>query len=223
MIKEIITDEEILGQRSDEIDTRKENNIMREIIVDLKDTIRASENCVGLAAIQIGQPYRLFVINFNGDLRTFVNPIIVEAKGLTLSREGCMSFPGKEYIRPRNNDIKVIYQTPLGKTESRQLVGRAAEVFQHELDHLDGITIADIGIEVPENYDNFSDEEKTEFIKQYMESLDLRQKEVKAEIESNEELKQISDAVNFMSAVQKGEVEFDGTATAKRENKDEDK
>lgn len=216
MIKEIITDEEILGQRSDEIDTRKQNNLMREIILDLKDTIRANENCVGLSAIQINQPYRIFCINFNGDIRTFVNPIIAEAKGFTLSREGCMSFPGKEYIRPRNNDIKVIYQTPLGKVMSNKLVGRAAEVFQHELDHLDGLTIADIGLEVPENYDKLSEDERAEIIKVYMESLDMKQKEAHKAIEEDKELKQTADAIKFINAAQKGEIEFDGVATVKK-------
>ena len=162
MIKEIITDEEILGQRSEEIDSRKQNNEMRQIIVDLKDTIRAHENCIGLAAIQINQPWRIFVINFSGDLRTFINPVIYEAKGLTLSREGCMSFPGREFIRPRNNEIRVVYQTPLGKSESIKLVGRAAEVFQHELDHLDGLTLADIGLELPKDFDKMSANIKTE-------------------------------------------------------------
>lgn len=220
MIQEIITDAEILSQRSEEIDTRKQNNEMRQIIVDLKDTIRAHENCVGLAAIQINQPWRIFVINFNGDLRSFINPVMVEAKGLTLSREACMSLPGKEYIRPRNNDIRVIYQTPLGKTETIKLVGKAAEVFQHEIDHLDGLTLADIGMELPENYNKLSENERAQLIKDYMESLDLKQKQIKEEIEKDEDSKKLSDAVDFMAAVQKGEVEFDGTETAKRKVED---
>lgn len=220
MIKEIITDEEILSQRSEEIDTRKQNNEMRQIIVDLKDTIRAHENCVGLAAIQINQPWRIFVINFNGDLRSFINPVIYEAKGLTLSKESCMSFPGKEYIRPRNNEIRVVYQTPLGKSESIKLVGKAAEVFQHELDHLDGLTIADIGLELPADYDTLSEDDKTKIIKDYMESLDLKQKQVAASIEEDEDAKRLDGAVKFMTAVQKGEIKFDGTASGKRKVED---
>lgn len=220
MIQEIITDEEILSQRSEEIDTRKQNAEMRQIIVDLKDTIRAHENCVGLAAIQINQPWRIFVINFNGDLRSFINPVIYEAKGLTLSKESCMSFPGKEYIRPRNNEIRVVYQTPLGKSESIKLVGKAAEVFQHELDHLDGLTIADIGLELPADYNNLSEDDKTKIIKDYMESLDLKQKQVAASIEEDEDAKRLDGAVKFMTAVQKGEIKFDGTASGKRKVED---
>ena len=146
-MKEIIkiTDENnnILNDRAEEIDIRKENALMREIILELKDTLRNHKEGVGLAAPQIGYNKRIFVINFSGDLRSFINPIISEVKGFELSKEGCLSIPGKEFIRPRNNEITVLYQTPLGKIESRKLVGKAAIIFQHEIDHLDGILFVD--------------------------------------------------------------------------------
>lgn len=220
-MKEIITVEKdengILSQRCTEIDPRKENNIMREIILELKDTVRSQENCVGLAANQIGYDKRIFVINFKGDIRTFINPMITNVKGFTLSREACMSLPGKEYIRPRNTDIIATYTTPLGKLESRRLVGLAAQVFQHELDHLDGMTIADVGLEIDEEFDKATEEEKNKIIEMYMDSLDIRKKELDKEIEEDPELKQQSDAIKFMEAVTKGEVKFDEeTVTAKR-------
>lgn len=208
MIKEIITDLDQLSERSDEIDVRKENNEMREIILDLKQTLREYENGVGLAAPQIGYKKRIFVINFNGDIRSFINPVITQAKGLTINRESCLSLPSKEYLRPRNTEITVIYQTPLGKTESRKIFGMAAFVFQHELDHLDGITLADIGLQLDDNFDKASDEEKNEVIKAYMDSLDMKQKDAEKEIEENPQLKQQSDAIKFMEALQKGEVEL---------------
>lgn len=216
MIKEIITDLDKLNDRADEIDTRKENALMREIIIDLKDTIRETKDCVGLAATQIGFNKRIFVINFNGDLRTFVNPIISQVKGFTLNREKCMSLPGKEYIRPRHNEINVIYQTPLGKTESRKIVGLAAYVFQHELDHLDGLTIADIGLELNDEFDKATDEEREELINAYLDSLDIKKKQVEKEIQEDETLKKTSDAINFIEKLQKGEVELGDQVSAKR-------
>lgn len=208
MIKEIITEKEKLVVRCDEIDPRTENKLMREIIVDLKDTIR-DKNFVGLAANQIGYDKRIFVINFNGELRSFVNPIITEPGGLELSREGCASIPEKEFIRPRHNDIKVTYMTPLGKIESRQMVGMAATVFQHEIDHLDGMLVSDIGFEVNEDFDKATDEEKQEVINAYLDSLDLLRKELNEEIENDEELKKTSDAIKFMQGVQSGEIQIE--------------
>lgn len=219
-MKEIITDLEKLSDRCDEIDIRKENNLMREIILELKSTLRESKGGVGLAAPQIGYDKRIFVINFNGDLRTFINPIITQAKGLTFSREGCLSLPGKQYIRPRNNEITVLYQTPLGKSESRKMVGLAATVFQHELDHLDGITLADIGLEIDEDFDKATEEEKDEIIKMYMDSLDLKQKTSKDEIDSDKELKQMSNAIDFMEKVQTGKIDFDEAVSQKKKKDD---
>lgn len=216
MVKEIITDLDKLSDRCDEIDVRKENQLMRDIILDLKQTLRENPTGVGLAANQIGYDKRIFVINFNGDLRTFINPVISQVKGFTLNRESCLSLPGKSFIRPRHNEINVIYQTPLGKTESRKIVGLAAYVFQHELDHLDGLTLADIGLEVGEDFDKASEEEKNEVINAYLDSLDIKQKQVEKEIQEDETLKKTSDAINFIEKLQKGKVELGDQVSAKR-------
>lgn len=205
MIKEIVTDESLLAERCDEIDIRKDNELMREIILNLKETLREHKTGVGLAAPQIGYNKRIFVINFNGDLRTFINPVISEANNLTLNREGCLSLPGKEYIRPRHSKITVMYQTPLGKIESRQMFGLAAFVFQHELDHLDGLLISDIGLEVDKAFDEATEEERDKVIQAYLDSLDIKQKQLSKEIEEDPELKQQADAIKFMESVQKGE------------------
>lgn len=216
-MKEIITDVNLLSERCEEVDVRKENELVREITLELKNTLREHKDGVGLAAPQIGYNKRIFVINFNGDYRTFVNPIITQVKGLTLSKEGCLSLPGKQYLRPRHNDIQVIYQTPLGKTESKKLVGLAAEVFQHEIDHLDGLLLSDVGMEIPENFDSLTDDEKTQLIKEYMESLDLKQKEMKEEIKEDKDLKQMSDAIDFMEGVATGKVQLGEKVTAKKD------
>ena len=205
MIKEIITDETLLSYRSDEIDVRKENQEMRDIIICLKDAIREL-NLNGLSAPQIGYNKRIIVLNFNGDLRTFINPIITDTEGFEIVREKCISLNNCEYIRPRSSSVTITYQTPLGKIESRKLIGLAATVFQHQLDHLDGLLLSDIGIEVGEDFDNASEEEKAEFIKMYLDSLDIKEKEVKEDIAKDEELQKTMEAITFLEKVQKGEV-----------------
>ena len=200
---EIIKDLDKLGQRADEVDLKKDNKLVRDTIISLKDIIK-EKNLVYLTAPQIDVPIRVFVINFNGNLRSFVNPVISETKGFELSREKCNSLD-EEYIRPRANDVRVMYQTPLGKIESRQMLGQAAIVFQHAVDHLDGLTLRDVGLEITEEFDKASDDEKVELINMYLESLDLKRKEIEKEIEENPELKQVSDAIDFLESVQKGE------------------
>ena len=197
-----------LSQRATEIDIKTENKLMREIISALKHTIELN-NIVSLSAPAIGYDKRIFCIKFDTEIKTFINPVIIQSKGIQLSREICTSIPGKIFIRPRNNDITVIYQKPSGPSESRQLVGLSAIVFQHELDHLEGLLLSDIGLEIDDDFENASDEEREEVINYYLDSLDLKRKELEEEIQSNEELKQLSDGIKFMESVYKGETQIE--------------
>ena len=204
-----IADKEIeLSERAMEVDTKTENKLLREISTALKATIE-KENLTALSAPAIGYNKRIFCIKFQEEIKTFINPVLSAAKGLQLSREHCSSIPGKEFIIPRNNDITIVYQKPLGQIETRRAVGMTAYVMQHELQHLDGILLSDIGLELDENWDNFSDEEKQEIIDMYLNSLDLRSKELNQEIQENPELKQMSDAIDFMTSVYKGETKLE--------------
>ena len=207
-ILSIDTHEIQLSERADEIDIKTENNLMREIISALKHTIELN-NIVSLSAPAIGYNKRIFCIKFDTEIKTFINPIIMNQKGIQLSQEICTSIPGKKFIRPRNNDITVMYQKPTGSAESRQLVGLSAIVFQHELDHLEGILLSDIGLEIDDNYNSASDEEKQELIDYYLESLDLKRKQLDAEIDSDKELKQLNDGIRFMESVYKGETQIE--------------
>lgn len=220
MIKEIITDEEALGVRSDEIDVRKENGLMRDIILCLKDTMREL-NLKGLSAPQVGFNKRIIVLNFNGDLRTFVNPIITDTEGFDIVIETCTSLNNKRFLRPRSSSVTITYQTPLGKIESRKLIGLAATVFQHHLDHLDGLLLSDIGVEIDECFDNASEDEKAEFIKMYLDSLDIKEKEIKKEISDDPELQKMMEAIDFIEKVQKGEVQVSDEKEARFVKKNE--
>ena len=204
---EIITDLDKISDRSDEVNTLKTNKEIRDIILKLKHIIKEKQ-LTSLSAPQIGYNKRLFCINFNNDIRTFINPIITKAKGLQLSKETCSSIPDKTFIRPRNNDIDVMYQTPTGKPESRRLVGLAAIIFQHEIDHLDGILLTDIGLEIDSEFENASEEDKQQVINAYLESIDLKSKEIKNILSEDEESKRIYRSIEFMESVARGETQL---------------
>ena len=199
--------ESIILNRADEVDVRKEGNAVRQTVLTLKKKIREN-NLTALSAPAIGINKRIFVINFNGDLRSFVNPIITKCEGIELSREECSSLPGKTYVRPRNGTVVAAYQTPLGKIESRKFMGKAATVFQHEIDHLEGVLLSDIALEIDEAFDSAPEEERFAVINAYLDSLDMKQKQLEAEIEADPELKQANDAINFMQSVSKGETKI---------------
>lgn len=204
---EILKDLEQLSTRSDEVDIRKEANDFRDKIVELKSIIREN-NLIALAAPQIGYFKRIFCINFKGDIKTFINPIITNVKGLTVDREKCDSIPDKEFLRVRHPSIDVVYQTPLGKIMSQKLVGLAAFTFQEQLDHLDGLLLSDVGLELDENWDKATEEEKDQILGMYLDSLDIKRKIVDKEISESKELTQIKEAADFMEKVQKGEVKL---------------
>ena len=209
LVKEIITDELKLCDRAVEIDVRTQAEEMREIIKSLKDTMRAN-NLTSLSAPAIGYNRRIFCIDFkDSEIKTFINPIIAQAKGMQLSIEKCTSIPDKEYLRPRNNDLMIIYQRPTGQIENRQIVGLSAIVFQHEMDHLDGLLISDVGIQIDQDFYDATEEERQEVINAYLDALDIKRADINTEIENSEELKQISDGIKYMEGVYKGEIKFE--------------
>ena len=209
LVKDIITDELQLSERAVEIDVRTQATEMREIIKALKDTMR-EKGLASLSAPAIGYNRRIFCIDFkDSEIKTFINPIIAQAKGMQLSIEKCVCIPDKEFMRPRKNDLMIIYQRPTGQIENRQIVGMSAIVFQHELDHLDGLLISDVGIEIDEDFHNATEEEQQEVINAYLDALDIKKKEIDTEINTNPELKQLSDGIDFMESVYKGETKIE--------------
>ena len=204
-VVEIVTDYEALSERCVEVDTTKKNSEVQDVIIKLKNTIRANDNMIGLSANQIGFDKRVMCLNFNGEIRTFINPIITNAGPLELVQETCHSEPGKTFIRLRHNRVEITYQTPLSKIETVELVGMAARAAQHHIDHLDGLLLSDIGLEIEKDFMEATEDEKQEVISMYLDSLDLALKDINISIENDEEAKKMNDAIKFMDSVRKGE------------------
>jgi peptide deformylase len=102
------------------------------------------ENGIGLAAPQVGIRSRVFVMEIDGRSRACFNPEIQKNNSdLVEFNEGCLSFKGDQCIVRRPSEIWVRYQDCEGQWISEHLTGFEARCFQHELDHLDGITMWD--------------------------------------------------------------------------------
>jgi peptide deformylase len=104
---------------------------------------------IGLAGPQVGIGRRFVVANLTGDPeqkdaeQVFVNPEIVERSGEMKEEEGCLSLPGIYPVIRRDARVVVRYQALDGKKVERPVEGLEAKLFQHEIDHLDGILIVD--------------------------------------------------------------------------------
>lgn len=203
--KDIITDYEKLSDWCVEIDVKKEGKLCQEIVLALKATMRKN-NLETLTAPQIGYNRRVMCMKFGkSDYRTFINPMTENNSNITMSRETCSSIPDTRYIIPRFNKVKFFYTTPMGDVQGCNLVGRAAHLYQHCLDHLNGMIVSDVGLQIDDDFDNATEEEKQEILRMYMESLDLRQKELNKMIEEDKELSDLNDAIKFIRSVKDGE------------------
>ena len=108
---------------------------------------------IGLAAIQIGVPLRMLVIDISSvskqdhkkkDPQFFINPEIINpSNNLSSFEEGCLSVPGiwEEIERPDKCVVKFLNRD--GIEETKHCEGLLATVIQHEMDHLEGIVFVD--------------------------------------------------------------------------------
>lgn len=134
----IVTDEKILRQISKEV-----TELDPKILKDMKDTMK-KHNGIGISAIQIGEPIRVFLAG--NPPQVFINPVILERSGYTkVDWEGCLSCPGAHVRVRRSHSIKLKYTNEEGTVVKRKFKGFDARVIQHEFDHLNGFLITDRG------------------------------------------------------------------------------
>ena len=105
---------------------------------DLQDTLQANrEICVGLAANMIGVQKRVIIFNIGMIPMVMFNPVLKSFEGPYETEEGCLSLTG---VRPttRYEQITVAYRDIHWQEQTITLTGFAAQICQHELDHLEG-------------------------------------------------------------------------------------
>jgi peptide deformylase len=121
---------------------------LRQIVEQMFELMYAARG-VGLAANQVGLPYRLFVINPEGDPAArdeelvFINPRITRKKGSEDDEEGCLSLPEIHGPVTRATELIVDAFDLSGRQFEIQLEDFPARIVQHENDHLDGILFID--------------------------------------------------------------------------------
>jgi len=100
---------------------------------------------VGLAAPQVGVQKRMFVYDLHDDLgpRTIVNPVVSEARGEWTFDEGCLSIPGLSWPIVRPKEIHLTGFDLDGNEISIEADEYEARVYQHEVDHLDGVLLVE--------------------------------------------------------------------------------
>lgn len=138
---------------------------IKKIVQDMKDATinwdesREHEVGVALAAIQIDQLYRIVVLRNNYDdksdhtFTTFINPEITKREGRIIADyEGCLSVPNVYGKVPRHDKVKVKALDEDGQEFRVTAQGFLARIFQHEIDHTNGIVFIDLIRDDPEAF-----------------------------------------------------------------------
>lgn len=149
--------DEILRKKSRVVETVDERIV--ELLDDMYDTLKASDDGIGLAAPQIGVLKRLVVIDLteeDGEVYKLVNPVIIKSKGEQVCREGCLSVPGVlgDVVRPKEVVVEALNEK--GEKIKIKAKDLLAIVLCHEIDHLDGVLFTDKATEL---FDNVEEEE----------------------------------------------------------------
>lgn len=117
---------------------------IRELAESMLAFVKDEVNqCVGLSAVQVGRPIRMFVTK-QIEPNIVINPSVMYRGGGTSSEiEACMSLPG-DFIKVRRpNNITLHGYDINGKSFEKKFIKMDARVVQHEFDHLEGILISD--------------------------------------------------------------------------------
>jgi peptide deformylase len=122
----------------------KVTDVHRRLVDDMIATMREAPG-VGLAGPQVGVLERVFVYEVEDAVGAIFNPVIVSrSRDLEDEDEGCLSLPGISlYPVTRHIEVRVEGLDASGKPVSIEAEGLLARVFQHEIDHLDGVLFVD--------------------------------------------------------------------------------
>lgn len=142
----------VIRERAKEIKNITDNSV-QELVDDLIMTCQDFDG-VGIAAPQVYESVRLFIVWSRSGPRypdapdmdpvAMINPkIISRSKGKKKDWEGCLSVPGIRALVQRPEKIRIEYADRRGKVTQKNLSDFVARIFQHELDHLDGIIFLD--------------------------------------------------------------------------------
>lgn len=130
------------------------DSALKTLIQDMKQTMIACGHALGLSAIQVGQPWRIIIVDKgDGNLIEYINPVIIESQGKYSVSEGCLSLPGIEDGIQRAKVVTFthyvfgigfhVYDGPIPLCVTKTVSDLMAVVIQHEIDHLNGVLMYD--------------------------------------------------------------------------------
>lgn len=138
-----------LRSRSTEVNlTELDTVVMQAFIDDLVATMWQADG-VGIAAPQVGISQRIIVVVHNDQAVAYINPVLsFRSLRKEVGEEGCLSVPGFYGNVKRSKSVRVSAYTRDGQKIKLKAEGLLARIFQHEIDHLDGVLYIDRALEL---------------------------------------------------------------------------
>jgi len=112
-----------------------------KMVVDRMAEVMYANKGIGLAAPQVGISRQIIIVDIGQGLRALINPEIVKGEGESILEEGCLSLPNIEVPVKRMEKVYIRAWNLDGKEASLELSNFSGRVYQHEIDHLNGILI----------------------------------------------------------------------------------
>lgn len=125
------------------VDVKKENPFLQQLIIDMFDTLDNSVSGVGLSAPQVGKNLNLFIVKTPEFQEVFINPEIILEGRIIQVQEACLSFPNLQFPVDRREFVKIKYFDRNWVLRLNQFKETLSIIVQHEYDHLKGKLIID--------------------------------------------------------------------------------
>jgi peptide deformylase len=130
----------VLRERAREVETFDAS--LERLAEDMIETMHDAPG-VGLAAPQVGRSIRVVVFDIGDGAHALVNPVLSGHQGEQVGEEGCLSIPGLYFPVKRALKVTCDAVDPLGNPVHLEGEELLARVFQHEVDHIDGVLFVD--------------------------------------------------------------------------------
>ena len=192
----------------------KENEEEIEIASErIRTAMEQHEDLPYVTANQVGIECSIYGIRTKDDIEIWANPIMARNGNTMILAEDKEYGVENTYYIPRWPKINVVAYNCIKKLVcAREYEDEAACIMQHVMNNLDGISIADIGLEITEEFKNASAEEREEVVKLYIENLENLLNQLEEDLMSDSETSQMYEAYKFVRARAAGDIETERPA-----------
>ena len=176
-----------------------------DLLRDLIDTLNSTDR-VYICANEIGYGVRAFCVKVGEEIREFFNPIFQKKEDLKLIRE-IDPTDKKEYLILRPTKVTLCFLDKNGKERAIKFDENSSPVIAQAMDCLEGLHDADYGLEILPEFDQATDEERTELVEEYIKNITTFSKELDDTLRKDDDLKPYWMSYKFNMAKTLGEVE----------------